>query len=52
VEIEDLASLQCFVATQDVGAEADMEEQSSRAKVNHADLDAARTLQPSIAEQV
>lgn len=51
-EVEDLASLECFMATQDVGVETGTEEQSSRAEVSHADLDVAGTSQPSAAEQV
>ena len=49
-EIEYPARLECSMATQDLGAEADTEEQSSRAEVSHAN--AAGTLQPSTAEQV
>jgi hypothetical protein len=46
-EIEDLARLESLVTTQDAGAEADVEEQSSHVRVGGTDLRAVGTSQPS-----
>jgi hypothetical protein len=40
------------MATQDAGAESDMEEQSSHTRVSDTDLGATGTSQPSAAKQV
>jgi hypothetical protein len=50
-EVEDLAGLESSVATQDVGAEAGIEEQSLLARVGGTDPESVGTSLPSASEK-